>query len=88
MGALLHMHYLCKNLDADAEEEHVPSVGKGRIFTLIKALPDILVHKAPCVAIDYNGLNFPYYQEGGAYILQICMLPTRCMSSLRCGNLW
>jgi hypothetical protein len=59
------MHYLCKNLDADAKEEHVPSVGKGRIFTLIKALPDILVHKAPCVAIDYNGLNFPYYQEGG-----------------------
>lgn len=81
---------MCKILDADAEEEHVPSVGKGRIFTFIKAPPSILAHKTPCVAIDYNGSNFPYYQGGGggAYILQICMLPTRCVNGLRCGNLW
>ena len=59
---------MCKILDADAEEEHVPSVGKGRIFTFIKAPPSILAHKTPCVAIDYNGSNFPYYQGEDIFI--------------------
>lgn len=46
-------------------------MGKGGVFTLIKALPSILVNKAPCVAIGYNGSNFPYYQGGDIFIANV-----------------